>query len=547
MKKKISIALLALVLSVNGCGMTEIKNSSKEAEGAVESEETKESSKEKAKEALEENVAETSEEKIEKTKEVKNHAELETKLKVTYESGVEEVKSSNGAVVFEYRWKRPKITMEGNEQVVVAIEKEWQEKIAETKKQVENLSDTAMELYEKSSGTQGSIASVGCEMISNKNGIITLDRQIGGMNAGEFISSKDEGYMNYDIATGELLSLKDVLEEETEGKKQMTEALVTQIQMMKLEEYEKSELVQNVDSIMETKYWYLSKVGIHFITSVLHNVGGDTVEIIIPFDTITSLKEKYKPQTKAWAVADGGSIRMDLDGDGVEEELAYGKMEEETGDPKLVINGVDFGKSLYDLGACFAYGTRDFCYLVDLDERDSYVEIVVGDHGVGETMDTNFFRYDKGSLVHLGKIHDAFGAYTCTLLGEGKLLARAVADVFEDGRIEHEYHLSEKQLLTVEKEWYEMDMSEYLGVKHQECNILKDVTVYTQDNVDSATKVLTPLDGPVIFTMTDNKKWVQLQTKDGTVYYIHIIDYCTMQNGNMQESPSEVFDNLLLV
>lgn len=71
--------------------------------------------------------------------------------------------------------------------------------------------------------------------------------------------------------------------------------------------------------------------------------------------------------------------------------------------------------------------------------------------------------------------------------------------------------------------------------------------MYTQDNVASATKILTPSDGPVIFLRTDYKEWVELQTKDGKIYYIRMLGYFEMENGYEKESVSDVFENLLLV
>lgn len=361
----------------------------------------------------------------------------------------------------------------------------------------------------------------------------------------ESYNEKDTAEVEENIITGQELDWKDVLENEQEGKKELKEALTKQINMTKLEAESKQELLNDMDKIIESENWYFSKSGIHIVTGRTLTPADIDYEFIVPYDEITQLKEIYRPKVMVGYITNGGSNKVDLDSDGNEDEISY-SVNEETYEINLTINGTDFGSKLEELGVYMTEIPQNFCYLADLDEADSYIEIVVSDCGLGETYSTNFLRYDKGNLSYLGRINDDFDSTTCKLLGEGKMLAREVCDIFQSVRLEREYVLEENQIVRKESKWYEMDVSEYRNEEEQICNILKDVTVYTQDSTASATKVLTASDGPVTFPATDGKEWVQLRTTDGTLYYIYVIQSLTIENGMEDEASYEVFDNLLI-
>ncbi|MBQ4529458.1 MAG: hypothetical protein IJA36_02440 [Lachnospiraceae bacterium] len=354
-----------------------------------------------------------------------------------------------------------------------------------------------------------------------------------------------ETEMEESSLTGEELTWKDILENEQEGKAEVKEALIKQINMTKLEENSKQELLNDIDNIIKNENWHFSKVGIHVITGKSNSPVDINYEFILPYNEITQLKEKYQPEAKVWHVTNGGSNTLDLDGDGSEDVISY-SVDEETKEINLTIKETNFGSQLFELGVDMAETPINFCYLVDLNESDSYIEIVVADYGLGESYSTNFLRYDKGELIYLGRIYDDFEATTCKLLGDGFIVGREECNIFQSGRLEHEYVLLDNRIASIVEEWYVMDIREYFDGEEQICKILKDVTVYTQDSTASATKVLTPSNGPVTFPVTDDKEWVQLCTADGTIYYVHVIEGLTIENGIEEEYSYDVFDNLLI-
>jgi hypothetical protein len=76
--------------------------------------------------------------------------------------------------------------------------------------------------------------------------------------------------------------------------------------------------------------------------------------------------------------------------------------------------------------------------------------------------------------------------------------------------------------------------------------ILRKVTAYEYKDRGSAKTVLTPADGPVSFTETDNEHWVKVKTASDKEYCIYLEDRTTVDTDGKKIDTADIFDNLYL-
>ena len=284
-------------------------------------------------------------------------------------------------------------------------------------------------------------------------------------------------------------------------------------------------------------------------------------EFLIPYEEVTGLKEEYQPVgAYIYPMIYGDGVEMDLDSDGEKEKICFSTeqnvsmMQDEDGEEYEVyetptciftVNEQDMTEQFMEITEYHPESLNEYYYLVDLDEKDEFIEIAISDYGANDYNITHFIRYDKGELKYVGCIEDMLAFETCNLAGDGTLRAKVHSTMVETTSLVHNYVLQDGELKVQEQEWYPIDVSNQ-PEEFKNHTILKEFTVYTQKDTASETKILTPSDGTVSFPATDNKEWVQVQTQDGTIYYLHVTGPLEIDNAGTPTDVMEIFDNLLI-
>lgn len=362
------------------------------------------------------------------------------------------------------------------------------------------------------------------------------------------------GY-NFDTKTGKKLTLDDIATDKTELLDSARTYINSQLELPAYSQdlmcsVEDCQDIINSD-ILTDGNWYFTKSGLTFISNVyiLGSYAGGASFFTVPYQQLEGLKADYQ-YTGNFELSGpvGSTLSADLNGDESMDAVYYdANYDESTGNVSctLTINGTDFSSVLQSDDRTFSEGAtstyRQQYYLIDLDSWDEYTELAIQDNGDNDYNTTYFFRYDGKDLSYLGYINDLLNSSSTTASGDGTVIANLRISLLETLSVRATYQLDGDTLALVPQDWYNIDYSN-VDEKYQNHNILKDVTVYTEPDTSSDPATLTSKDGPVSFPSTDNDHWFTLKTTDGTLYYLYIEQYSSLENG---EDANTVFENLL--
>lgn len=562
MKKKLAALILGAGLVLTSCGQ----------ETTLPEEDTTQEM-----ESVETELEETGKDEKEQGNVENNEAfdtgaetEEDEAVEITYENESDVNTASDGTEIYSYAYSYPVVAIKGNQEASEAIAKDQQqrkEKFMEGRKENQQ---TAEEGYNSIVVEEGQDYFEGySEDISywgerKDDKVISFVSSYYAYLGGAHGSSYMEG-VNYDVKTGKVLTFEDIFTDR--------EAAIEEIKAFMLEQCEspifKPRLFPDyedyLDDVLTDEYWYFSEEGIHVISNeyMLGTYAAGSFEFIIPYEQLTRLKEEYAYTGVYFSpVINGFTIEKDLDSDGQKETICYSAIEPEpeievTEDGEeypvygsiecsLKINDVDVTEQFLKLSEYIPESGYDYYYLTDLDENDNYIELAILDYGVNDNSATYFLRYDKGELKYLGYINALFNGEMCEIKGDGTLKARIRSELLETADLEGSYHIDDGKLILEEQDWYDYKRTDWAQKNMMIHNILKDVTVYTKNDISSEKKILTSEDGPVTFPATDNKNWVQVETAGGETYYLYMESFGEINNGGVIEDSMDVFENLLI-
>lgn len=492
----------------------------------------------------------------------------EQQVTITYQTENNSVNAEDGREIYTYEYSYPVVTIIGNEQAAQEIAKDQEKRKSEFMEGARENEESAKEVYayiteEEQKENFQSYDNYGSYNVQrNDFSVISFIEctwsYVGGAHGGSYYVGA-----NYDRNTGKLLTLEDIFEDKTAGLEDMKSYVLKQCEAAYYQERLFEDYEEYIDTIFTEEFWYLAKDGIHIISNeyMLGPYAAGNFEFIVPYTELKGLKEEYKPEgAYIYPVLQGNSVETDLDSDGVKEDICFNVeqtsnwIEDENGEEyevydtpqcTLTINGQDMTEQFMEITQYYEESVYDYYYLVDLDEKDEYIEIALCDEGSNDYNITYFIRYEQGELKYVGSIQEIINSESCELLGDGTLQAKVRSQLLETVYLGYSYMLEDGELKVQEQEWYPIDTTHY-PTEYKTHAILKEVTLYTEKNTASEKKVLAPSDGAVTFPATDNKEWVQLQTEDGTVYYMHMKGILEIDSAGNVENAQEVFENLLL-
>ena len=546
-QKKLTALLLSMGIVMTGCGSMVERGIAETMETVLRVEEDAglgdNYEEGKDEESLEENVSDM--------------------VEITSETCEDEAMAEDGTTICGYAGEFPVITIKGNERATKAIQEDVEERkeafisaFQSMQKQAHEMYKEAVEAgegeYFQSHGNYG-----GYTIMENNGEILSVVFSYWSYFGGAHGNSV-ENTANYDLKTGELLTFESCFKNPESAVQSIKEHILRQCESPYYQPMLSPEYETYIDDIISEDYWYFAKDGMHMIANE-SAISAGKQDFVIPYTEIPEMKKEYvKTSTFLYPAIQGQTVQMDLDSDGMNETISYNIIEEEgetvvdedgieyqVGSqlhPSIVINDEDFGEMLIGQEDYWTESPDSYCYFVDLNKEDSYIELAIVDYGVNDHPYTYFFRYDKGELKYLGSIPDTVTSESCEFLGDGTLKANIHCNTLETIRLKSKFELQGERLRESDIPWYDMERNGEKG-GHE---ILKEVTVYTENNTDSATKVLTTEDGSVTFEETDNKEWVKIKTKDSSIYYLHLTGFTEIHSGETTEEAADIFADLFL-
>ena len=567
MKRRIIALLLGVSMAVTACGQTgepTTENGNQQVEETKEENSSQEGTQTQDETQKEDGQQEEAGQQDKTEEQAENQ---ETAIEITYKTENSQTTASDGTVVGAYDYTYPIITIKGNEAASGEIAKDQETKkeafIEDALKNQENgKSDYEGMTEEQKQDFFQSYDDYGSYEVKRQDKKVLSFSCISWSYGGGAHGMSYSSGLNYDVETGKVLTFEDIFKDKENGMAQLKENVLEQCQQpyyseMLFEDYE-----NYIDDVLTDEYWYFSKDGLHVISNqyMLSTYASGIFEFIVPYDALTELKEEYKAELAyIYPVINGGSVESDLDSDGQTDSVCYDVITTEIVESEgteeeiryeglagsLIINGVDFSDKFVELTGYYPENITNHYYLVDLDKNDGFIEIAIEDYGMSDDLVTNFLRYDKGQLKHIGYINDMMEGTNCTLFGDGTLKAQIHSQLMETAKFGASYHLEGESLLLDEEAWYYYDRTNW-SEEYQQHNILKDVAVYGTNDTTSEKTVLTPADGPVTFPATDNKNWVQVKTISGETYFLHMNGFAEVDNDGVSEQAEEIFENLFL-
>jgi len=222
-------------------------------------------------------------------------------------------------------------------------------------------------------------------------------------------------------------------------------------------------------------------------------------------------------------VADAGStVKVDLNGDGKEDEVYFEPSEDATTILHLSVNGTDYTDSVYSQGLYSDNLENAYYCITDIDSSDNMLEIAIMDYGPSDDCITDFFRYDGTNLKYIGYVSglivSSFSDKSdLTFNGDGTISSYVRLSVLQTWFAKVDWKLSETGVFeTAAQDLYYPNSSSGCEVTS-----LVDILAYSSNDTSSKTCVL-PTGTALTIIATDNKSWVLAEDSDGKQLWIHL-------------------------
>lgn len=211
------------------------------------------------------------------------------------------------------------------------------------------------------------------------------------------------------------------------------------------------------------------------------------------------------------------TFHMDLNNDGIEEEICYKCIEDEENEEyisELTINGTNEVSLQGNL--------EPYIWVVDVDPKDNYKELVIYDQGPSSDPVDSYYYYNGEQLVLMGEIEGHLNEH-CYI--ENKVLhAVKRFDILGTQRYRWDYELtSEHTWKEVECYYKEVDVP---IIAQQDINIYEQRSITSQSNLFKAGTDFTAIG-------TDLVQWIKVRLKDGSEGWINVQEYDSWELGGL--------------
>lgn len=537
MRRKLAILLITvLMVSVVGCEKSKVEDKTEAPNNVVTENSVVISDTEEPTET-EENAT-TEEKKVEEPA-------SESKVSVTFDGKNDDRYNENGDLILSVYYVHPVVAVEGNEEAGNAITAEFESDEEMFYINCDSMEEEAALAFED--GLMEDMPPYANEVrYSEKrvdNKVVSFEKS-SYTNTGGFHGNNYASGWNFDVETGERLTIADIAEDKdafmAKVKEYVLELCASESYSSRLfPEYEAS-----VDLVLQDDLWYFDYEGITFISNPyeLSAYAEGTLYFTIPYNELEGLKSEYAYDGGFQkSVNLGETVSIDLDGDDVADEVTFDV--EYSSDyiciPKLIINGADYS-SVFDENQCYFASPYEKYVIIDIDESDSYMEIAVQDYGMSDDPMTAFLKYDGSGVIYMGYISDRVSDLYIVNDGNGKIHARERMYVFETVNMKTTYEVENDELVRSMKDLYTIAYTDATREK----GLLQDLYVFKEMSTDSEVVKLDK-ETEVIVLATDNVEWVQIEYEDGNIYYIHVVNHYMIDMNGFEVDSRDVFTDII--
>lgn len=361
--------------------------------------------------------------------------------------------------------------------------------------------------------------------------------------------------ISFDGTTGEALSLTDLTSDMDAFSDSVLSYILNQLKRpyytddLKYAPSDCADLIRQ--EVLVDGNWYVSSAGICIIVpaGLLTNSEWQNLQFTIPYQQLNGLAVAYEYDGPFEMVGPlGTTLTADIDSNGDADAIYFDAAYDEESysiRATLTVNGDNYSHLLNNDTCMLTDGATyglDY-YLIDLDTSDPYIELAIQDNGMSDDPITYFFRYKDFQLEYMGYICDLISSSSFRWDGSGTFTCDMPLNLMLTTNVTSTYEVRKDQIRPVKQDWYELDLS-LIPQDMQSNAILESFTAYTEMNRRSETITLSPSDGAVKFTGTDNEHWVSFLTESGETYYLYLTDFSTLESG---QYTYDVFDTLYLV
>ncbi len=538
MRRKLAFLLtLSLMLGVVGCTKTTPEETGDQSETTVTEETTATNDSQEVEEGSD----------VETTEEVgEEKQDAEKKVFVSFESKNDDRYNENGDLILYVYYTKPVITIEGNDEATQAIAEEIQTDEENFYINCEYMEQDAALIFDDESLEDMPPLADEVKYREKRvdNQVISLQKNeytnVGGAHGNTYVSA-----WNFDVESGKRLTLEDITEDKDAFMAKVREYV---LELCESDDYKDRlfpDYKDNIDLVLQDDLWFFDYEGITFISNTyeLAAYAEGTLFFTIPYEVLEGLKPEYS-YTGGFmkGVNLGEGINMDLNGDDTADEVVFDV--EESSDyvqvPSLTINGVDYSKVFEDNQCYFDYPYNQYVIL-DIDSADENFEIAVQDYGMSDDPVTYFFRYDGEQVIYLGYICDRISDLYIVNHGDGTVSARELMGIFETVRIQVTYELDGDRLVRQMKDLYTVVYESGNTGK----TVLRELTAYADMSLESE-KISLSKDDKIKVLATDDVEWIQIEDANGTICYIHMAAFCTIDSDGTEVDIYDAFDPVIL-
>lgn len=350
--------------------------------------------------------------------------------------------------------------------------------------------------------------------------------------------------LNYDAVTGKRLTLDSIADDPEALKESAVSYIMEQLQSPVYADCLQSQ-TGSMDSVVSElvsndDLWFFTDYGIAFVANAPSFCGVETHTVTVPYQQLEGLKPEYQyvgPYHLQGLV--GSAISGDLDNNEAVEAIYYNAVwneEENAVSSTMIVDGDDCSSLLTELQPILSSGAvaspDQYYYLIDLDISDDYIELAIVDRGTPQQPGcTHFFRYVGFDLVYMGKIDDFVDSDTFRASGDGYISCIRRLSLLPDFTTAATYEISGDQLEMVEEDWY--PLIENTDADPLYYSLAAELTLYIRDSRFSDSIVLYPENTQLQLLACDEDHWLQVQTMDGEIYYLHLDDVDQLDSDTM--------------
>lgn len=240
-------------------------------------------------------------------------------------------------------------------------------------------------------------------------------------------------------------------------------------------------------------------------------------------------------------VKNGETKTLDIDGDGIEEDVTYtlNRISEDDyyGNATITVNDAS-----YDTEGC---SPVDTLIIAKTNAKDKDYKILVGDEGPSCDYTTEFLSFDGKNLKSLGQVGGILETPLydfnegLILNHDGTITTPERANIVQTWWYDANYEIGDDKVKLIKQDFY--------PVKYQ-TKLLMDYDFYTKPNVKSE-KVTLEEGQEVEFTEIDNVEWTKMIYKDkfGEEHtaYLRVEDFFFV-DGDDELTTVDLFENLCM-